>query len=204
MPAPTPVCSDAASLQPVALEGASSALLGSDVVCAETLPLQDFLTFKLVHLANALQTQVTRHYVAPVTPVGLTEWRLMGLLHQHGELHAGALARMSLIDKAQISRSLQPLIDRQWILRRTDPEHARRHLLCLSEQGHTQFASVLALARPYQAALWNALSVQERAALAQIMDKLGAAAQALDAQTDQVKTRRLGLGRKVRSRSAVT
>lgn len=171
----------------------------ADTVCAETLPLQEFLTFKLVTLANVLQMQVTRHYIAPVTPVGLTEWRLMGLLEQHGELHAGALARMSLIDKAQISRTLQPLIDRQWILRRIDPEHARRYLLSLSDEGRVMYEGVLAQARPYQAALWNALTVPERAALSQIMEKLSAAAQALDEQANRSKTRRLGLGRKVRS-----
>ena len=177
---------------------AASGLL-ADTVCAETLPLQEFLTFKLVTLANVLQTQVTRHYIAPVTPVGLAEWRLMGLLQQHGELHAGALARMSLIDKAQISRTLQPLVDRQWILRRIDPEHARRYLLSLSDEGSSMYESVLAQARPYQAALWNALTVPERAALSQIMDKLGVAAQELDEQANRSKTRRLGLGRKVRS-----
>ena len=171
-------------------------------VCSQTLPLDEFLTFKLVALANALQTQVTRHYIAPTTAVGLTEWRLMGLLHQHGEMHAGALARLSLIDKAQISRCLQPLIDRGWILRRIDPEHARRHLLSLSGVGQAVFGQVLALARPYQAALWNALSVPERESLAAIMDKLAAAAGQLDEQAMRegaaVKGRRLGLGRKMR------
>ena len=105
-------CSSEQELHSPDQPAAASGLL-ADTVCAETLPLQEFLTFKLVTLANVLQTQVTRHYIAPVTPVGLTEWRLMGLLQQHGELHAGALARMSLIDKAQISRTLQPLVDRQ-------------------------------------------------------------------------------------------
>jgi DNA-binding MarR family transcriptional regulator len=156
--------------------------IADEVVCAHTLPLHAFLTFKLVALANTLQTQVTRHYVAPVTPVGLTEWRLMGLLHEHGELHAGALARLSAIDKGQISRALQPLIDAQWLHRRTDPEHARRHLLSLSSEGHAQFNNVLQQARPLQAALWNALTVPERAALEHIMEKLTAAARVLDAQ----------------------
>lgn len=176
--------------------------LAAPTVCAATLPLSDFLTFKLVALANTLQTQVTRHYIAPATPVGLAEWRLMGLMHQHGEMHAGALARISLIDKAQISRCLQPLIDRGWILRRIDPEHARRHLLSLSGVGQAVFGQVLALARPYQAALWNALSVPERESLAAIMDKLAAAAGQLDEQAMRegaaVKGRRLGLGRKMR------
>ena len=151
-------------------------------VCSQTLPLNEFLTFKIVALANALQTQVTRHYIAPVTPVGLTEWRLMGLLHQHGETHAGALARISLMDKAQISRSLQPLIDRQWVLRRVDPQHGRRHLLSLSEQGLANFNQVLEQARPFQAALLNALSAEERTALDQIMGKLVLAAAVIDAQ----------------------
>lgn len=156
-------------------------------VCSQTLPLDEFLTFKLVALANALQTQVTRHYIAPVTAVGLTEWRLMGLLQQHGETHAGALARISLMDKAQISRSLQPLIDRGWVLRRADPEHARRHLLSLSEEGRSNFDRVLQQARPFQAALLNALTAQERESLAAIMAKLTEAAEAIDAQAPQLR-----------------
>ena len=61
---------------------------------------------------------------------------------------------------------------------------------------------MLALARPYQAALWNALSVPERESLAAIMDKLAVAAGQLDEQAMRegsiVKGRRLGLGRKMR------
>ena len=156
-------------------------------VCSQTLPLDEFLTFKLMALANALQTQVTRHYIAPVTPVGLTEWRLMGLLQQHGETHAGALARISLMDKAQISRSLQPLIDRRWVLRRPDPQHARRHLLSLSEEGKRNFEQVLRQARPFQAALLNALSAQEREALTAIIAKLMQAAEDIDARAAQLR-----------------
>lgn len=156
-----------------------------DAVCSQSLPLDEFLTFKLMALANALQMQVTRHYIAPVTAVGLFEWRLMGLLQQHGESHAGALARISLIDKAQISRSLQPLIARQWVQRRMDPQHARRHLLSLTPQGLSNFNGVLAQARPFQAALLNALTRQERESLNQIMAKLMQAAQAIDAQASQ-------------------
>ena len=69
-------------------------------------------------------------------------------------------------------------------------------------QGQAVFGQVLALARPYQAALWNALSVPERESLAAIMDKLAAAAGQLDEQAMRegaaVKGRRLGLGRKMR------
>ena len=171
------------SLSPVA-----HAAVDHDAVCSQTLPLDEFLTFKLMALSNALQAQVTRHYIAPATEVGLTQWRLMGLLQQHGETHAGALARISLMDKAQISRSLQPLIDRQWVLRRVDPLHARRHLLSLTAQGLLQFETVLQQARPFQAALLNALTRSERESLNQIMAKLMQAAQAIDSQALQFKS----------------
>lgn len=154
-------------------------------VCSQTLALEDFITFRLGALSNALQTQVTRHYIAPASPVGLTEWRLMGQIQRHGELHASALSRLSLMDKAQISRALQPLIDRGWVLRRADPQHARRHLLQLSEAGQALFDEVLFRARPYQAALLNALTADERAMLDRILDKLGRASQALDQGLDQ-------------------
>ncbi len=149
-------------------------------VDSRTLALEDFLTFRLGALTNALQTQVTRHYIAPASPVGLTEWRLMGQIQRHGELHASALSRLSLMDKAQISRALQPLIEQGWVLRRSDPAHARRHLLQLSAAGQKVFDEVLARARPYQAALLNALTAEERAMLDRILDKLGRASQALD------------------------
>ncbi|MEG0201147.1 MAG: MarR family winged helix-turn-helix transcriptional regulator [Comamonas sp.] len=163
----------------------SSDPVSQETVCSQSLPLDEFLTFKLMALANALQMQVTRHYIAPVTSVGLVEWRLMGLLQQHGESHAGALARISLIDKAQISRSLQPLIEREWVQRRVDPQHARRHLLSLTPQGLIHFNCVLAQARPFQAALLNALTRQERESLNQIMAKLMQAAETIDAQASQ-------------------
>lgn len=149
-------------------------------VCSQTLALEEFLTFRLSTLSNALQVQVTRHYIAPASPVGLTEWRLMGQIQCHGELHASALSRLSLMDKAQISRALQPLIDRGWVLRRADPTHARRHLLRLSASGQAIFDDVLARARPYQAALLNALSAEERGMLDSILCKLTRASQDLD------------------------
>ena len=174
------------SLSPVA--HVTPVAAADDAVCSQTLPLDEFLTFKLMALSNALQAQVTRHYIAPATEVGLTQWRLMGLLQQHGETHAGALARISLMDKAQISRSLQPLIDRQWVLRRVDPLHARRHLLSLTAQGLLQFETVLQQARPFQAALLNALTGAERESLNQIMTKLMQAAQTIDSQALQLKS----------------
>ncbi|MDR0226171.1 MAG: MarR family winged helix-turn-helix transcriptional regulator [Burkholderiaceae bacterium] len=149
-------------------------------VCSRTLALEQFLTFRLGALSNALQTRVTRHYIAPASPVGLTEWRLMGQIQRHGELHASALSRLSLMDKAQISRALQPLIDRGWVLSRADPMHARRQLLQLSASGQAVFDTVLARARPYQAALLNALTREERAMLDRILDKLDGASLALD------------------------
>lgn len=149
-------------------------------VCSQALALEDFLTFRLSALTHALQTQVTRHYIAPASCVGLTQWRLMGQIQRHGELHASALSRLSLMDKAQISRALQPLLDAGWVLRRADPAHARRHLLRLSEAGQAVFDEVLAKARPYQAALLNALTGEERATLDRIFDKLTRASQELD------------------------
>lgn len=168
-----------------AADSAAAGALPETQVCPQTLALEDFITFRLGALSNALQTQVTRHYIAPASPVGLTEWRLMGQIQRHGELHASALSRLSLMDKAQISRALQPLIDRGWVLRRADPQHARRHLLQLSEAGQALFDEVLSRARPYQAALLNALTAEERAMLDRILDKLGRASQALDQGLDQ-------------------
>lgn len=70
------------------------------------------------------------------------------------------------------------------MLRRADPQHARRHLLQLSEAGQALFDEVLSRARPYQAALLNALTADERAMLDRILDKLGRASQALDQGLD--------------------
>ena len=72
-------------------------------------------------------------------------------------------------------------------LRRVDPQHARRHLLSLTPEGVANFELVLKQARPFQAALLNALTQQEREALSQIMAKLMQAADEIDARAPQLR-----------------
>lgn len=135
------------------------------------LQLEQFLSFKLVRLAHAMQRLSTRAYL---DPHGLTgpDWRVLGFVRQYGPVRFSELAARTSLDKAQISRTVKSLRERGLITADGDAEHAQRVVLDTTAAGKRLYARILPEAARTQGGLLNALEPAEREALWSALDKL--------------------------------
>jgi DNA-binding MarR family transcriptional regulator len=140
----------------------------------EGLAYEDFLSFRLGRLNALVQREVTRKYVEPN---GLThpEWRVLARLARHGSIAMSELGRISLMDKAGISRAIEALLSKSLAERHIDPAHARRRIVAITPAGRRTMKRVLPFAMREQASMLRLLSEDERIVLDNAFAKLTAA-----------------------------
>jgi DNA-binding MarR family transcriptional regulator len=95
----------------------------------------------LLDTLHALMHQFKRHMHDALRAtdggVGPMESRVLGYVARHPGHSATDLVAHSGRDKAQITRLVQQLVDRGWLLREPDPADGRRHRLALSASGRS-------------------------------------------------------------------
>jgi DNA-binding MarR family transcriptional regulator len=105
----------------------------------------------------------------PVTAAGLQALRIV---LRHDGLTIGELGKRLDVDQSTISRQVRPLEDQGLLLRVPDPDDGRISRLTVSPQGAAVLARVEAVTRhDFEAALAN-WSDDDRARLAELVDRL--------------------------------
>lgn len=141
--------------------------------------LQDFLTFRLARLNQALTNQVT-DVLARHAQIGLTEWRVLSIVASSDAGTARGVANLTGIDPAMISRALKQLEDRGLVLTARDSTDRRARQVRLTPSGQRLYEDVVPIMRNRQEALLGALSPEGRAVIFDAIDKLMGAAQLRD------------------------
>lgn len=141
--------------------------------------LQDFLTFRLARLNQALNNQVT-DVLARHAHIGLTEWRVLSIVAGSDAGTARAVASLTGIDPAMISRALKQLEDRGLVLTVRDSTDRRARQVRLTPAGRRLYEDVVPIMRNRQEALLDALPPEARAVIFDAIDKLMDAAQLRD------------------------
>ena len=142
-----------------------------------TLAMADFPSVLLVGTATLIQRHVTRPALEP-HELGVPEWRLLAFLHENGRSVSGEIASRTWMDKAQISRVLEALIERGLVRRDADPQHRQRLLVELTAKGKRLHALAFEATRKLQSELLLALSPSERKGLFSALKKLQGLAEA--------------------------
>lgn len=140
----------------------------------DNLRYEDFLSLRLGRLTTLIQRQCTASYLEP-SGLSLPQWRVLARLASRSSLEMRELTRISLMDKAAISRSVDTLIEKGYAERYTDPAHAKRRIVAISPAGRRVMRKVLPLAHKEQAALLRLLSPEERELFGHVIAKLTAA-----------------------------
>lgn len=79
--------------------------------------------------------------MAPIRPIlreaNVTEqqWRVLRVLAEVDELDASSIAKEALLYAPTVTRILRELADRQWVVRRIDPNDGRRSVISISDEG---------------------------------------------------------------------
>lgn len=141
----------------------------------EDLRYSDFRSFRLGRLSTLIQHEVAVRYLE-LTGLSQPEWRVMARLAQHSAFEMRNLTRVSFMDKAAISRTVDRLIDKGLAQRVVDPaHHARRRIVAATPAGRCLMAKALPVAHREHAALLRELTADERERLGQLLHKLTSA-----------------------------
>lgn len=143
------------------------------------LHIGEFLTFKMIRLANAMKANVTRRYLADFG-LSVPEWRLLAMTIRFQPVRFSELVAISSMDKGQASRTLQMLTRRGLIVTRPVGRTSRRAgdnlstpvILSATRRGRRLYATLLPVAQRNQAHLLALLTRNERKVLYRILAKL--------------------------------
>ena len=143
------------------------------------LNVEDFLTFRLSRLSNALRTNLTKRYLEEFE-LSLPEWRLLALVARFAPMRFSEVTVRSSMDKGQVSRTLRVMASRGLTKMKTIKDRGSRStealaapvMVSITPKGTALYKAVLPVARKRQADLLLSLSESERVALYDTMDKL--------------------------------
>ena len=144
----------------------------SEPAAVEEFGLEDFLSFRLLVLARALDRQAKRTY-GESFGLALVEWRIMAIIGtMGGDATVNKLAQRMDYDKAQISRAVTALVEHGYIKRARNTKDTRSAHLVLTGRGHELHDELMAFGRERQRNLLAALTPAKRKALYEIIDDL--------------------------------
>jgi DNA-binding MarR family transcriptional regulator len=140
------------------------------------LNFEDFLTFRLTRLTNALRTNMTKRYLEEFE-LSLPEWRLLAMIARFAPMRFSEVTSRSSMDKGQVSRTLRVMEKRGLTKMKTIKGAASDALaapvmVSITPKGSALYKSVLPAARRRQAEMLLSLSDGERLRLYETIDKL--------------------------------
>ncbi len=140
------------------------------------LPLDQFLTYRLLTLTNRLNRQAM-HILESQASLRLPEWRCLAFVWQcsrdNGKASLQDIAEITGMDRALISRAVQGLVEKGHVLTERDTKDRRNVHAVLTRQGKALFRRMLPIMQRRQMHLLGALSAQDRKAIYRIIDRLG-------------------------------
>jgi DNA-binding MarR family transcriptional regulator len=146
------------------------------------LRLNDFLPYRLSIVSNRVSNVVATTYQA-MFGLRIPEWRLIAVLAESGGMTQQALGGRTRMDKVTVSRAAIALADRGLVERQPNPGDQRSHLLTLSAEGRRLYEQVAPKALEMEARMFAAFSRDELAILRAMLDRMEAAAEAVERQS---------------------
>lgn len=137
--------------------------------------LKLFLPYLLNQAAEAASLEFAQVYK---DRYGLlrTDWRVLFHLGLFERMTAQDISASASIHKTKVSRAVQRLQDRRYVLRERDKDDRRREHLSLTPLGLRVYTDLYQVARQYDARLTKNMSAQELAVLRRALTKLAGGA----------------------------
>jgi len=137
----------------------------------ERLALEDFPSFLFVRLASAMQREVTARYLDEFD-LNAPQWRVLAALSAYTPIPFSELVKLTMSDKALVSRTLRALEEKGLAQVKADPAHGKKLICKISAKGRSLYQRVLPKAQAAQAGILGLLEREERVALHGILTKL--------------------------------
>ncbi len=111
------------------------------------MQLEDMLAYKVAMLASDLSESLSKEYAS--YQLSMPQWRILatlGALHEnspHSALTAKDIAVATRLDKVQVSRALERLVNKDIVHRRVSDSDKRATLVSLSAEGELIYRTLL-------------------------------------------------------------
>ncbi len=137
----------------------------------DILKLEDFLPYRLYHLADLVSREFSKIYR---DRLGLTrpEWRTLAVVQYLGKPSLRAVARATQQDEGQLSRYVAGLIKRGLLTKTVSSEDRRSIDLTLTDEARKLYDEVMMVAWELNREMFVDLSEDEQRQLVQLLDKL--------------------------------
>ena len=142
------------------------------------LTLDTYLPYRLSVASNKVSGLIAKAYE---TRFGLTipQWRILIVLSEGETLSQKGLIDRTAMDKVTISRAVAAMVGRGLVTKGNGSPDRRIDILTLSPAGQNIVAEVAPLALEFEAALIDAIGVEQLGGLHAMLRKLEARAEAL-------------------------
>jgi DNA-binding MarR family transcriptional regulator len=104
--------------------------------------------------------------------ISVNNWKIMSVIAGSGPLSATELGSRTSLDPDKITRAVDALVQRSYVIRRDDEADRRRVVLTLSAKGRRVHDKIEKVAGAMEAEFLSVLTAEERRALLTSLDKL--------------------------------
>jgi DNA-binding MarR family transcriptional regulator len=126
-------------------------------------------------LATQINRSVARAYVKMYGPPA-NAWKILAVLHKYKVQSASDLKRHTTLDLDKITRIVDQLVDRGFVLRKQDQVDGRRVVISLSASGRRATKQLEATIAVMEHQFLSALDTAERESFYALLEKLKARA----------------------------
>jgi DNA-binding MarR family transcriptional regulator len=125
---------------------------------------------------SVLAQQVTEFVAQIYEEFGLTkmEWRVLATIGYHCEISARDICKFTHLDKMQVSRAINKLIQSDLLSQQSSLEDRRKNVLSLTTKGSDLYQEIIPLVKTQEQRLLGGLTAQECEQLKVLTAKLSA------------------------------
>lgn len=126
---------------------------------ARRVPLEERVGYRLSVIAKRLDKALAAMHVK--LGISVNNWKIMSVIAAFGPLSATVLGARASLDPDKITRAVDTLVDRGYVIRKHDEADRRRVVLTLSAKGRRAHDRIETVAGTIEAELLSVLAADE-------------------------------------------
>jgi DNA-binding MarR family transcriptional regulator len=150
-------------------------MIGTELNIATNTELKEKLLpgFVIENTAKQMKLSFSRLLLLhPEIDITVDQWIIIQLLQQHGQLSQQKLAEYAVKDAPTVTRILDILTEKAYIIRSADPADRRKFLILLTEKGMEVYTKVAPLVQQFRSESYKNISDFELEVVAGVMAKI--------------------------------
>ncbi|MEM1375188.1 MAG: MarR family transcriptional regulator [Pseudomonadota bacterium] len=127
-------------------------------------------TYRITKLSKLLESEAM--FRLKGTGINLTTYRIMVVVSIFEEITVSDLARLMVIDRAQVSRLATEMTKQGWLTSKPDKSNKLKKLLMLTQEGRTRYDAIREIFKDRADLITECATEEELAVLWKIIDRV--------------------------------